>query len=111
MSLLFAISSALHQLAYAALQSPPKREKDDGLLEASAPPSIAPPATVAEAQNYNEKFGKVRHLSSSSMNLGMEALRNERPPSIATIDNIEKRQLAFEGKLLPGGKQCNATAD
>lgn len=111
MSLLLAISSASHQLAYAALQSPPRQEKDDGSLEASAPPSIAPPATVSEARNYNEKFGRVRQLSSSSMNLGMEALRNERPPSVATIDNIEKRQLAFEGKLLPGGKQHRATVN
>lgn len=88
----------------AALQSPPRKQRDDGLLEAVAPPSIAPPATQSEARNYNEKFGRVRELSSSSMNLGLQALQNERPPSVATIDDMGQRQLAFEGKFMPNGK-------
>ena len=51
-----------------------------------------------EEDKSHEKVGRIHELSSTSISWGTTALANESPPRKA-IDNLKKRQMAFQGQL------------
>jgi len=51
-----------------------------------------------EEDKSHEKVGRIHELSSTSISWGTTVLANESPPRKA-IDNLKKRQMAFQGQL------------
>ena len=49
-------------------------------------------------ETVNEKFGKLKELSQTTNSWGTKALERELP-SVGTIDDMQERQLAFQGKV------------